>query len=304
MSFSAKCQKIKKGMQRDPLGTIAKAIRYGFKLLGIFLENILIAFFSVLTLLLPTRVKANIKSRLNPKVRLDYQRHTIFLCADSEWSIRRARACEKEPETVAWIEEFMKAGDVFYDIGANVGAYSLVASKFFHGEVTVFSFEPSFSTYAQLCKNVILNNCQTSVFPYPFLLTDRLDVIDFNYRSLEGGSADHFLSTNRENDLNPITTVIEYQQRLLGLPIDYLVSHLHFPPPNHIKVDVDGSELLVLRGALQALGSEQLTSLLVEVRQQDDQADAILVLLNDYGFKLHSKYDRGDGIIWNYIFVK
>ncbi|MEZ0394859.1 MAG: FkbM family methyltransferase [Anaerolineales bacterium] len=280
-------------------------IRYGFKFAVIFLENILIALFSALIFWLPARVKANLKNKLNPKVKLDYRRHTIFLCADSEWSLRRARACEKEPETVAWIEKFMQPAEVFYDIGANVGAYSLVASKYFQGNIKVFSFEPSFSTYAQLCRNIVLNNCQGSVFPYPFLLADKLEIVHFKYQSLEGGSAEHSLSKNQGDDnVGKMATAAEYQQQLLSFPVDYLVTTLRFPPPNHMKVDVDGAELLVLQGALQTLAMEQLKSVLVEVRQYNGQAEVVLALLGDSGFKLHSRYDRGDGIIWNYIFVK
>ena len=50
---------------------------------------------------------------------------------------RTNSACRKEPDTVRWIEEYLSEGDVFYDIGANVGAYSLVAASIFK-QVTVY----------------------------------------------------------------------------------------------------------------------------------------------------------------------
>ena len=83
--------------------------------------------------LLPKRTLVRLKANLSPIVQLDYRRHRILLHADSPLGLYRARACQKEPETVRWIEEFVRPGDVFYDIGANVGAYSLIASKYCGG---------------------------------------------------------------------------------------------------------------------------------------------------------------------------
>jgi hypothetical protein len=65
----------------------------------------------------------------NKPRRLDYDRADIYLRVTSKAETFRVKACAKEPFTIDWIHAHLAAGDVLYDIGANVGAYSLVAAK-------------------------------------------------------------------------------------------------------------------------------------------------------------------------------
>lgn len=264
-------------------------------------ENSLFHMARILLRCLPTRTLANLKHSLSPVTRLDYHRHKILMHADSELGLYRARACWKEPETVSWIEESVQPGEVFYDIGANVGAYSLVASKYCGGHLTVHAFEPSFSTYYQLCRNIILNNCEDSITPHMIGLTKASGPVVFNYRSLEAGSSLHSLVENADAPelFHPL-----YRQRILGFSLDYLVSHFNFPVPHHIKLDVDGPELDILYGATHTLEQNVVKSILVEVGTENRQADSVTEFLNSKNFQLLSRIDRGGGTTWNYIFKR
>ena len=84
-------------------------------------------------------------------------------------------------------------GDVLYDVGANVGAFSLVAAKAHDQAVRVFAFEPSFVTYAALCRNILENGCDKSVTPMPIALTEDKGNTVFKYRSLISGATQHAL---------------------------------------------------------------------------------------------------------------
>ena len=86
----------------------------------------------------------------------------------------RARSCKKEPWTVAWIEESMSGGGVLYDVGANVGTFSLVAAKVCARRGTVVAFEPGFASYAHLCGNIVLNRCEAIIIPVPLALAGTL----------------------------------------------------------------------------------------------------------------------------------
>jgi len=59
----------------------------------------------------------------------------------------------KEPETIEWINNFEKK-DILFDIGANVGIYSLYASK---KKIRTVAFEPAFHNFKKLKKNIKLN---------------------------------------------------------------------------------------------------------------------------------------------------
>lgn len=250
---------------------------------------------------LPTSVKARVKQSFRPTARLDYARHRILLHADSADALYRTAAVRKEPETVEWIENYVKPGDVLYDVGANVGAYSLIAAKHCEGNVTVLAFEPSFATYNDLCRNVVLNGCERSVVPFLMCLTAAPGIVRFGYSSLEPGSALHVTGSGTTGE--PQGAV--YAQQIPGLSIDTLVSQFGCPVPTHIKIDVDGTELDILQGAEQTLGDPRLRTLQVEVSPQDRSAADVRALLENRGFHLVSRTKRGGGVRWsNDLFVR
>jgi FkbM family methyltransferase len=254
----------------------------------------------VLLRVLPIGARAKLKQDFTPIVRLDYRPHEVLLHADSPDALYRAAACRKEPETIRWIEQAIRPGDVMYDVGANVGAYALVASKHCGGAITVLAFEPSFATYDQLCRNILLNGCEASVIPHLMCLTERPGLVRFGHTSLAPGSALHISGGTPEGQ-----TSIVYWQEIPGFSIDFLVSQFGFPVPNHIKIDVDGSELNVLRGAADTLDSDRVRTIQVEVSPQDPSSAAVGALLAAKNFRHVSDTARSGGNRWsNRLFVR
>src|SRR3989344_5903412 len=88
--------------------------------------------------------------------RLDYRPKDIRMLTDTirEYETR-ARSVRKEPKTAAWIEQYGGATAVLYDIGANVGPYSLIAAA---RGARVVAFEPAHQNIYKLHENVLLNN--------------------------------------------------------------------------------------------------------------------------------------------------
>ena len=105
--------------------------------------------------------------------------------------LARTRSVMSEPWTVHWLERVVAPGEVLYDVGANVGAYSLVAAISHDREVKVFAFEPSFVTYAALCRNILENECDKCITPMPVALTEQRGSTVFKYRSLVSGAIEH-----------------------------------------------------------------------------------------------------------------
>lgn len=240
---------------------------------------------------LPLRVRALTRGRLESIGRLDYPPGSIRLMVDSEAELARLRSCFKEPETVAWIEQFVRHGEVVYDIGANVGAYSLVVDRATQGTCKVYAFEPSFSTFAQLSRNVALNGSQGRVVPVLVALSDVSGLVAFNYSSLSPGTALHVLGDAVDHQGKPFSP--EFSQPVLSYRMDDFIEQFALPAPNHIKLDVDGVELKVLRGATRALANPALRSVLVEVEPVTPGFSAIQSLLVTNGFLLHGRYPHG-----------
>ncbi|NJL53855.1 FkbM family methyltransferase [bacterium] len=257
---------------------------------------------------LPNSLKLAIKPEIEIVSKLDYEKREILLSIDSEIEYGiRVNSCKKEPETVNWIETLIHKGEVLYDIGANVGTYSLVAAKFWQHDIEIYAFEPSFVNFAQLCKNVVLNRCSDCLYPLQIGLSDRTGIEIFNYQNLKAGGALSALGEPidwKGDEFQPVFT-----QHLLSYKIDDLVSQLNLPIPNHLKIDVDGIELAILHGASRTLEHESVRSLLIEIEEGDREATEIVEFLRSKGFGIQSKHRYVHGgenspfaNVYNYIF--
>jgi FkbM family methyltransferase len=217
-------------------------------------------------------------------VPLDYAAHPIRLLATSPMERKwRARSCKKEPWTVAWIEESMGGGGVLYDVGANVGTFSLVAAKVCARRGTVVAFEPGFASYAHLCGNIVLNRCEAIIIPVPLAVAGTNGLGSFRYLSLDPGQSRHDFKQDSW-DANEADTPKRYVQPVLSMTLDSAISTFSLPVPNHLKVDVDGGEIDVLQGAPQTLANPALRSILIEI--DESQTDSVMKILEASGFVL------------------
>jgi FkbM family methyltransferase len=167
-----------------------------------------------------------------------------------------------EPDTVAWIKENLRSGDTLWDIGANVGAYSLLAAKIVP-DALVVAFEPYIPTFAHLWDNIVLNNLQDRIQPLCVGLSDCTAMNVLGISDPRAGSSEHVLGKRHSGLMQPA----------LAMKSDDVVNILHVKPPSLIKVDVDGYELPVLRGMKEILQQRSLRSLIIEVEKDRTEAD-------------------------------
>lgn len=198
---------------------------------------------------------------------LDHPTHKIEM-----WNGVRAWSCYKEPETVAWIEGMDKK-DILYDIGACVGAYALLASKYCH---KVYAFEPAPQNLHPLASN-ILRNKATNVILSSFALMDHDGDMPMDFSSLDEGSADHRWE-NADQKSHLVRTA----------RLDTLIDS-GWPVPTHMKIDVDGVEKRVLSGAIETLSDKKLKSILIEVPADHSHIDK---MMSASGFSIRSEHKR------------
>lgn len=239
---------------------------------------------------LPTRIWLRIQDRTRIIKKMDYNRRPIYLHVDS-WIENEVRLKEtqKEPGTVAWIENWFQKGDVFYDIGANVGSYSLIAHQFLDGNMRGYAFEPGFLTFSQLCRNLAINQVNGQISPLQIALSDVTNIIPFHYKNLETGGALHALGDPIDQfgkSFKPVFTL-----PTLSFRLDDLVAQFSLPTPTHIKIDVDGVELAILQGAESVLSASSLRTILLEVDETSETGRAIDGFLVRCGFVRHSQFD-------------
>ena len=195
----------------------------------------------------------------------------------------RINAVQKEPWTVEFIES-VPEGSVFWDIGANTGPYTLIAA---HRGLLTVAIEPAANNYAALCRNLAMNNLldRCIVLCLAVADSDRFDW--FHYQDMRQGAASHVLGGERKQFF--------HKQLMQVLTWDKLFTALPLPQdkPHYAKVDVDGGELLVLKGASTVLRNPALQGLVIEMHEKFEEEMA--KLLAKAGWNLAARFDEREG---------
>jgi FkbM family methyltransferase len=152
----------------------------------------------------------------------------------------------KEPDTLIWLEGIPKNA-VLWDVGANVGLYSVYAAK--RNKIRVFAFEPSVFNLELLARNIFNNYLQECVTIVPIALSDTLGPNLFKMSSTAWGGALSSFGEEFDQHGDKLNSIFEY--RTMGMTMDEAVRLLKIPVPRFIKIDVDGIEHFILRGALK-----------------------------------------------------
>jgi FkbM family methyltransferase len=231
--------------------------------------------------------------------RLDYPKKELFIIVDDfkEYEVR-LHSCRKEPETVEWIEKFSSPDGVFYDVGANIGAYSLVAAA---NGMRVYAFEPAYPSFWKLNKNVSLNRFDDRIDCFPVALSVRTGISKFEYFDTSPGSSRGFYFRGPSDGSDSRRP--EARKSTLSYSMDDFVRHFGLALPTMLKIDVDGGESEVVEGAKEILRSESLRTVLIEIDYGVSGSSAILDHLGRSGFALQSRRQR-TRTIYNCILVK
>ena len=221
---------------------------------------------------------------------------------------------DKEPETLEWIDSFEKDRNIiFWDIGANIGLYSLYNAIKNKNSKTI-SFEPSSSNLRTLSRNISLNNLQNKIqiFPMPLSNIKNKFMMMKEGRFIEGGAINTF-GEDYNFEGKKFQSNMNYQT--IGTSINFLIDSKILETPDYIKIDVDGIEHLILEGGDRYLIDNKIKSILIEINENfKDQYDYILNFMKKNNFKLLGKKQNKEFLnyseknpfknIFNYIFVR
>lgn len=198
---------------------------------------------------------------------------------------RYATLLEKEPETIEWIDTF-EPGDTLWDIGANVGIYSIYAAV---KGIRTTAFEPHFANYHQLCVTVALNGLQDLVTPLCLAFAEGKSVAEMNLASLDIGTSMSNFGEPLDFRGKPFEPA--FRQGMIGYDIDGFIADFEIEVPTHLKIDVDGIELPIVRGARKMLADPRLQSVSIELIESDlEQVAAVTGILEAAGLHfVHKK---------------
>lgn len=179
-----------------------------------------------------------------------------FACPTSIALYRAKTLLTKEPDTIAWIDG-MAPRDRFWDIGANVGTYSLYAAN---RGLTVCAFEPFAANFALLCQNIVINGLPVTAFPVA--VSERQDIQTLLLSGMEAGGSRHNVGQPTHDRY-----AFEAKSRhgIVTTSMDDLAKALNYP--DHIKIDVDGLEQNIVAGGPEVL--RRAKSVLIEIDTED-----------------------------------
>jgi FkbM family methyltransferase len=208
----------------------------------------------------------------------------------SETDLRRVTTyLTKEPETINWINAFKNCGKTtYFDVGANIGIYSLYPAIKYGRDIQIYSFEPMSQNFAALSNNIFINNLATIVKSYCCSIAAKSGFqelfIPYN-RFKSGGNRAQF-NNNFEAAERMVGKSIIHSEGSYGVSLDDLTKTFNFPIPNYIKIDVDGIELDVLYGAKNVLSHPDVKSVLIECQSDEEQQAAVKHIFSTAGFSL------------------
>jgi FkbM family methyltransferase len=161
---------------------------------------------------------------------------------------------ESEPSTNEWIKSFSN-DDVLVDIGANIGLYSLLAG--IKGIKKIYAIEANPFSFSVLSRNIIINSLSDKIIPLCLPISEFSAITNFSLSSTDAGTVGNEIAPMEPN-LSTISV------RTASFSLDELFQIQNINNVTHIKLDVDGIEKGILRGAKNLLNSPKLKSVLVE----------------------------------------
>lgn len=193
-----------------------------------------------------------------PVTRLDDPDHSLVIYASGDWRGWRSKAVKKEPWTFDWLKTI--GNGVFYDVGACVGSYSLMAAA---RGATVVAFEPIPWNYAECVANVYLNQLQSKITVFPVAAGSEDGIVSLKHPAApipgfgEGGTQRNFSVSD-----------------VWYLQVPRVALRDVEPKPTHVKIDVEGAEVSVLSG----MDFDTVESLIIEVKDDETEADVFTIL--------------------------
>ncbi len=226
-----------------------------------------------------------INQKLTKEIEIsDGQRTFMFRCDHIHELRRSMRIFIKEPGTIEWIKQSLNPGDVFYDIGSNIGIYTIFAASLVGEQGKIYSFEPQSVNFARLLDNIDVNHYFNRVIPCNFALHDETGYFNFYYSDFHSGSAHHQLIQDTK-DRNE-TGSYKIAELKNATTIDDLIESKRIRPPQHVKIDVDGNELPILKGMRRLLKhADKPKSIQVELDKHDKEEILDFMKSNNYVFR-------------------
>ena len=215
---------------------------------------------------LRTWLRWQIQSRFEKKILYSYVNSARLVARRSQAGVTGNIYCGlHEWNEMAFTLHLLRPGDTFVDVGANVGSYTVLASACV-GSASI-AIEPVPDTYQKLLENIRLNSIEELVRPLNIGLGDQQGMLNF---------------TNDQDTVNHVA--MRNEKNTVSVTVDTL-DHVCDIGPVLIKIDVEGFEYQVLRGATRILTAHTLCAMIIEWGENGSVNEMIATIMDSHGFK-------------------
>jgi FkbM family methyltransferase len=239
-------------------------------------------------LLLPDSLRARVQGHLaqqlvSKPVTMETPRGKLsFVTLGKGGAGRGMTMLTKQPATIEWIDRF-EPGSVFWDVGANVGVYTLYAAL--RGDTRVVAFEPAAVNYFLLTANCEANRFDDRVQCLLVGLGNQKALATLEVSQF--AAADSFGFRNKEPRGHP------GRQAALLFSMDQVIEEFGVPCPNYVKIDVPGLSEDIVAGAARTLKRRELREVHIEARLDSAGGRRLLETLTRSGLVPQSSHEHG-----------
>ena len=249
---------------------------------------------------LPLEPRAKVQGELaraltRDALRIDTPKGPLLFAVFGETSGFRAKGLlTKQKATIAWIDDF-RPDSTFWDIGANIGSYTLYAAL--RPDIRVVAFEPAAVNYFILAANCELNAFGERVDCLQIGMgagksVERLDISQFEpaHSFSFRGKGPTRRSSQSEGGRRPLSS----RQAALVLSMDELIEEYGLPCPNYVKIDVPAMTGAIIDGAARTLQRPELRELHIEASEQSTGGRRLVEQLAHAGFIIAARHVHGE----------
>lgn len=207
-----------------------------------------------------------------------------------------------EQEILDYIDKIPKK-EVFYDLGSCVGYFTLYGAV---KGLNVYSFEVDPTNYEGLCKNIDFNNLKDKINCYNIGIADGdMRQIPLFVGQDKVGGHHKTLDINNFSAAENIRNEKYKKIDVNVISLDKFIEKEKIPYPQHLKVDIDGSEYDFLKGATKTLKNAK--SMIIELEESNKLFNEIMKIITNNNFSFVSKYSVKQEkckTLFNYEFTK
>lgn len=241
-----------------------------------------------------------VKRMLKGQYQIFMERRFDFgsMCLDVSKKTQRILYLKKvyEPELTNYFSKILKSGDIFIDIGANVGYFTILASNIVGINGSVVSFEPEKDNFHTLKKNIGINE-RSNIKAIESAVGNTNGKITLYINPLNDGGGsliepEKYHDDNEswlKKDIEARFPDVDLTESIQVMTIDSLGDSVR--KTRLIKMDVEGAEYEALLGMQGLMANEDAPEIIAEVSERGDKIEA---LVRKYGYNLYRLNEVGE----------